>query len=137
MDHRFHPLSSDDKPYFLFRAESRRNRSFTNGGIFARDSQHDHPTAQDFDNHLSLQHIDTGLVSFTSSWRRVMERRQMLIDRGEEDVIVVAVQAKNLVGVYSAERVAEALGYRDQNNDPRRKPCHRDEYLIYGGVAPG
>ncbi|RHZ61287.1 hypothetical protein CDV55_104155 [Aspergillus turcosus] len=136
MDNRFHPLSGDDKPYFLFRAESQDNRSFENGGIFARNPRHNHPTAQDFDNHLSWQRIDTGLVSFTSSWRRVMERRQMLIDRREEDVIVVAVQAKNLVGVYSAERVAEALGYRDENNDPRRRPCHRDEYLIYGGISP-
>ncbi|RHZ53111.1 uncharacterized protein CDV56_104050 [Aspergillus thermomutatus] len=137
MDPQFHPLSGDDKPYFLFRAESQNNRSFGDGGIFARhSSHHNHPTRQDFDNHLAWQRTDTGLVSFFSSWRRVMQRRQMLINDNEGDVIVVAVQAKNLVGVNSAERVAEALGYRDENNDPRRRPCHRDEYLVFGGVAP-
>ncbi|KAL5042241.1 hypothetical protein BDW71DRAFT_217091 [Aspergillus fruticulosus] len=50
--------------------------------------------------------------------------------KGERDVVVIAVWAKGLAGVYSAEEAATKLGYSDTGLDRRRKLWHhRDEYL--------
>lgn len=65
-----------------------------------------------------------------------MRRREDLESEGEKDIVVIAVWAKNLAGVYSAEEVACRLGYSDTGLNPRRRlRNHHDEYLVEGGIA--
>ncbi|KAL2005968.1 hypothetical protein VTN00DRAFT_9622 [Thermoascus crustaceus] len=63
-------------------------------------------------------------------WRELLERN------GEKDIMVIAVWARDLPGVYDAEKVASGLGYSDTGSDNRRKlRHHHDEYLVEGGIA--
>ena len=52
-----------------------------------------------------------------------MRKQEILRNGGENDVIVIAVWAKDLAGVYSAEDVASKFRY------PKEEArVHRDEY---------
>ena len=62
-----------------------------------------------------------------------MTRRERLKEQGKTDIVVIAVWAKGLCGVYDAEATIpylNRLGLRPQLN--ARK--HADEYLVDGGV---
>ncbi|KAH2362356.1 hypothetical protein KXV92_007135 [Aspergillus fumigatus] len=133
----FSPLSADDKPSVLFRAECRANTSFNRGYLCARKSIYGGaPAGHEFDAHLSWKRQPTRFLSFFSSWRRAMKRRESLEQNGEEDIVVIAVWAKDLPGVYSAEEVASILGYSNTGPNPRKRLCnHYDEYLVEGGIA--
>lgn len=66
-----------------------------------------------------------------------MDKRKRLEDsaQGKEDVVVIAVWAKDLFGVFDAEEVASRLGYSDTGGDIRRQLWHHcDEYLVEGGI---
>ncbi|KAJ9224384.1 hypothetical protein DTO169C6_3215 [Paecilomyces variotii] len=134
----FYPLSADEKPSILFRVEYRGNRSVNRrGDLCARRTTHGGaPRWFDFDNHLSWTQMPTGLLSFSSSWGRTMKRRKRFEIQGRQDIVVIAVWAKGLTGVYSAQSVASMLGYSDTGTDPRRRiQHHRDEYLVESGIA--
>ena len=52
------------------------------------------------------------------------------------NVVVIAVWARGLAGVYSAEEAAFRLGSSDTGLDKNRKlRHHRDEYPLEGGIA--
>ncbi|PIG79218.1 hypothetical protein AARAC_011830 [Aspergillus arachidicola] len=131
------PLSADAKPSILFRAECSANISFDEGYLCSRRTVYQGaPSRQDFDDHLSWKRTPTRFLSFFSSWRRALNWREDLENQGELDVVVIAVWAKDLAGVYSAEEVACRLGYFDMGLDPRRRlRNHHKEYLVEGGIA--
>ncbi|KAJ9372674.1 hypothetical protein DTO282E5_2707 [Paecilomyces variotii] len=138
----FYPLSADEKPSILFRVEYRGNRSGNRsvngrGDLCARRTTHGGaPRWFDFDNHLSWTRVPTGLLSFSSSWGRTMNWRKRFEIQGRQDIVVIAVWAKGLTGVYSAQSVASMLGYSDTGPDRRRRiQHHRDEYLVEGGIT--
>ncbi|OJD17182.1 hypothetical protein AJ78_02726 [Emergomyces pasteurianus Ep9510] len=110
----FSPLPADAKPSVLFCAECRANTSFGEGHLCARRKNYrGAPSRQDFDDHLSRTKRPTPFLSFFSSWRRVMQRREYLEGNEEKDIVVIALWAKGLAGVYSVEEVASTLGYPD------------------------
>ena len=128
-----HSLSADQKPAILFRAECSSNTSFREGYLCARSTTDaDPPSEQDFDDHLSWRRKDTRFLSF-GTWRRAMQRRKQLENEKKIDVVVIAVWAKGLAGVYSAEDAASRLGYSDTGR--KKLYPHRDEYLLEGGLA--
>lgn len=87
------------------------------------------------DDHLSWNPTPTPYTSYFSSWRKVMQRRQWLSERGATDMSIIAIDTSHLPRILSAEAIAVALGYRDTGSDNRRKRRnHRNEYLVYGGV---
>ncbi|CRG91094.1 hypothetical protein PISL3812_08142 [Talaromyces islandicus] len=130
------PLSANDQPSVLFRAECSSNTSFKEGYLCARKTIYgDPPSWQEFDDHLSWTRKPTRFLSF-GTWRRAMRRQRHLESEREKDIVVVAVWVKHLAGVYSAEEAASTLGYCDTGLDPTRKLCHHhDEYLVDGGIA--
>ncbi|QVM09593.1 hypothetical protein D8B26_004248 [Coccidioides posadasii str. Silveira] len=133
----FSPLSAGTKPSVLFRAECRANTSFREGYLCARGTIHGGvPSREDFDDRLSWKKRPTRFLSFFSSWRRVMKRQEYLEGDEKKDIVVIALWAKSLAGVYSAKEVAYTLGYSDTGPDPRKKlRNHHDEYLVEGGIA--
>lgn len=134
----FFSLSADAKPpSILFRAECSANTSFREGYLCARRTIYGGaPLWQDFNDHLSWKRKPTRFLSFFSSWGRAMKRREDLENEGGKDIVLIAVWAKNLAGVYSTEEVAHRLGYSDAGLNPRRRlRNHHDEYLVEGGIA--
>lgn len=66
-----------------------------------------------------------------------MQLRERLQRDGKMGIVVIAVWAENLAGVYSAEEAASRLGYLRTGPDRRRRlQNHHDEYLVEGGIAP-
>ncbi|KAL4791080.1 hypothetical protein BDV19DRAFT_371188 [Aspergillus venezuelensis] len=130
------PLSSDEWPSILFRAERRSNKRFRNGYMCARQTTYTGPpTREDLDDHLAWQLRPTRFVSF-GTWGKAMQHRAFLQKQGATDVVVVAVWARGLMGVYSAEEAATTLGYKDMGSDKRRKIQHHyNEYLVEGSIA--
>ncbi|RAL03486.1 uncharacterized protein BO80DRAFT_284736 [Aspergillus ibericus CBS 121593] len=129
------PLSADSTPLILFRVEYRANRSLRGGHLYARRTgDTDAPTWEDFDDHLSWGRTPTRFLSFFSSWGRAIKRRQDLEDKRERDIIVIAIWAKDMPGVYSAEEVACRLEYSNMNPAAQRRWDHHDEYLVEGGI---
>ncbi|KAL4962047.1 uncharacterized protein BDV14DRAFT_179193 [Aspergillus stella-maris] len=136
-----HPLSSDAIPSILFRAERRSKTSFRDGSTCARQTMYTGPpTRYDFDSHKAWKRKSTRFRSF-GTWGRAMQHRAHLQEKGISDVVVVAVWARGLMGVYSAEEAATKLGYNDMgltgmDPDERRKIRHHwNEYLVEGGIA--
>ncbi|KAJ5751477.1 uncharacterized protein N7511_008442 [Penicillium nucicola] len=128
-----HPLTADQTPAILFRAECSSNSTFREGYLCARSTTHaDPPSWQDFDDHLSWKRQDTRFISF-GTWRRAMQRRKQLENENKIDIIVIAVWAKGLAGVYSAEDAASRLEYSDIGRN--KLYPHHDEYLLEGGLA--
>ncbi|RJE18780.1 hypothetical protein PHISCL_08881 [Aspergillus sclerotialis] len=124
-------LTADKVPFILFRACIATASFSPRGDLYARRTIHGGaPTWRDFECHLSWARRPTGLLSFSSSWRRAMRQREILRNGGENDIVVIAVWAKDLAGVYSAEDVASKLGYPEE-----RARVHRNEYLVEGGIA--
>lgn len=130
------PLSADEKPSILFRAECSSNRSFRRGYLRAQRTPDSRPpSAQDFDDHLSWQREESRFLSF-GTWKRAVSHLRKLEREKKTDVVVIAVWVKGLAGVYSAEEAACRLKYSDTDTDRKRKPWpHRDEYLLDGGIA--
>ncbi|CEL06333.1 hypothetical protein ASPCAL07439 [Aspergillus calidoustus] len=130
------PPSAVEISPVIYRTECRANRSLERGSMFARRTAHGNaPTWRDFDNHLACVPRPTGLLSFTNNFRRALQRRELLERRGQRDIVVIAVWAKDLTGVYDAEEVASLLGYSDTGSDPcRKRRDHHDEYIIEGGI---
>jgi hypothetical protein len=55
------------------------------------------PTWVACDNHLSWnQNSNTPFLSFFDSWGQALKRRQSLLTRGELDVVIIAVWAKDM-----------------------------------------
>lgn len=99
--------------------------------MYARRTEHGGvPTEDDFKNHLLWRPEPTGLLSFTSNFRRAVRRQEFFMETGRTDIVVIAVWAKDLNGVYSAEQVASVLKYPDE-----MIRNHYDEYLVEGGIA--
>ena len=93
-------------------------------------------TRQAFDDCLSWEPVDTPFIPFTRSWGKVLKRRQGLIEKGREDVIIIAIWSRGLRNVYDAHEVAEWLGYHSKSSTPRKRlENHRDEYLVAGGIS--
>ncbi|MCJ1458364.1 hypothetical protein MMC28_008736 [Mycoblastus sanguinarius] len=93
-------------------------------------------TRKAFDDCLSWRRVDTPFVPFTRSWEKVLNRRQRLVEKGGEDVMIIAIWSRGLRNVYDAYEFAKSLGYRSQSLDPRKRlENHLDEYLVAGGIS--
>lgn len=91
---------------------------------------------QAFDDCLSWRHVGTPFIPLTRSWKKALNRRQGLIEKGGEDVITIAIWSRGLRNVYDAYEVAKWLGYHSPSLDPRRQlDNHLDEYLVAGGIS--
>ncbi|KAH6976787.1 hypothetical protein EDB80DRAFT_626490 [Ilyonectria destructans] len=112
------------------------NARLLNGSILPRGVPADQ-TWDNVDAHLSWAHQPTPFVSFFTSWERAIRRRGWLIrSRGATDVVIIAVWLKDKPQVHDALKLATTLGYSDQPLHPRRRLSHhRDEVLVYGGIA--
>ena len=132
----------DDIPPVLFRLLYPRKDGprvdFYNsdGDLFAEDPSL--PLCQHtVDAHLSWQHVKTPLISFFSSWTKIMRKRHQILRQGvNTDIQILAIDTSRIRGILSAEKIARALLYNDRSPDRRRKVhYHIDEYLIYGGIG--
>ena len=93
-------------------------------------------TRQAFDDCLSWEHVETPFIPFFRSWKKVLKRRQWLMEKGREDVMIIAMWSRGLRNVYDAYEVAKRLGYHSQSSDPRKRlENHLDEYLVTGGIS--
>ncbi|KAL3471730.1 hypothetical protein BJX99DRAFT_262951 [Aspergillus californicus] len=159
METRFSPLSPDEVPKVLFRAECNNNRSLSDGSLCARVTHYEGPPSEaDFDNTLSWQKkIPTRLRCFSTNWQQTLKRRAKMEEKArkrrvemeeearkrgakmekeeEECIVVIAVWAKGLRGVYNAVDVASTLGYSEKGTVSKRKIWdHRQEFLVDGGI---
>lgn len=58
------------------------------------------------------------------------------MDKGANNVVIVAIWAKGLRNVYDAHEVARRLGYPSDSLDRRRRLTnHFDEYLVARGIS--
>ncbi|KAI4164367.1 MAG: hypothetical protein LQ342_002014 [Letrouitia transgressa] len=127
------PLRS--APAVLLRVECHDKNSLAYNGTFkdfdmvARDPKRP-ITRQGFDDCLSWAFVKTPFIPFTNSWRRALQRRRKLIEKGEKDVVIIAIWSKELLNVYDAYDVAKMLGYPG-----KRLEYHLDEFLVYGGIS--
>lgn len=93
-------------------------------------------TRNAFDDCLTWKHVETPFIPFTSRWQKALNRRQRLIERGERDVVIIAIWSTGMRNVYDAYEVAKRLGYQSPSSDPRRRlDTHLDEYLVAGGIS--
>ncbi|KAL4736615.1 hypothetical protein BDV11DRAFT_193493 [Aspergillus similis] len=135
----FQTLREKERPCVLFRAEHRGNSSLRDGYILPRALRaNERVTVNDFHNHLAGVPTATPFVSF-GKWRRAMNWHQVLQNQNRADIVIIAIWVKDLPGLYSAEDVAEQLGYPESEpgmNQGMTVSAHRDEYLVEGGIAP-
>jgi hypothetical protein len=129
------PLPEGQRPQILFRVEHSNNSSFRNHNMVARDCGIP-LTWKACDNHLSWnRNANTPFLSFFDSWGQALKRRR-LRSRGEQDVVIIAVWAKDMHHLYDAEHIARSLGYNNSGQDHRRKLAYfQHEYLVWGGIA--
>ncbi|PVH91433.1 hypothetical protein DM02DRAFT_342728 [Periconia macrospinosa] len=137
---RFSPTSETHPPRFLFRVEchdqSSRyyNCSFTNFHMTAR-----FPTRivneSAFRDHFSWSHTPTPFLSFSNDWNKALARRRWMLDNGAKDIVLIAVETRDLRNVYNAYDVARCLGYTDNTRNRRRRLSkHCGEFLVVGGI---
>ncbi|KAL3437483.1 hypothetical protein BDV09DRAFT_192848 [Aspergillus tetrazonus] len=135
----FQPLTEEERPCVLFRAEHRSNASLRDGYILPRARRGSGgATVNDFHNHLAGVRTATPFVSF-GSWRRAMHWRQILQTQNRADIVIIAIWVKDLPNLYSAEDVARQLGYPESGSETdggTTISAHHDEYLVEGGIAP-
>lgn len=126
-------------PVVLFRAvgQSSGYDGPSRGGLDLVSRGLDRPiTRQAFDDCLSWEHKETPFIPFFRSWKKVLKWRKWLIEKGREDVIIIAIWSRGLCNVYDAYEVAKRLGYHSKSLDPReRLENHLDEYLVAGGIS--
>ncbi|KAL4761373.1 uncharacterized protein BDW70DRAFT_168115 [Aspergillus foveolatus] len=135
----FKPLTEGERPCVLFRAEHRSNTSLRDGYILPRERKDfGGATVNDFHNHLVGVRTATPFVSF-GSWSRAMHWRRILQTQNRADIVIIAIWVKDLPGLYSAEDVAQQLGYPKSGSEPNRRAtisAHHGEYLVEGGIKP-
>ncbi|KAF7514237.1 hypothetical protein GJ744_000007 [Endocarpon pusillum] len=89
-------------------------------------------TREAFDDCLSWKKVETPFIPFFSNWQRALKMRRRLIEKGEEDVCIVAIWSKGLRNVYDAYEVAKTLVYGDGSSNSRNRLAdHLDEYLVF------
>ncbi|KAL4985265.1 hypothetical protein BDW68DRAFT_165466 [Aspergillus falconensis] len=135
----FQSLTEESRPCVIFRAEHRGNPSLRDRYILPRaPGAIGGATINDFNNHLAGAPVATPFVSF-GTWGRAMRWRQVLQSQNQADIVVIAIWAKDLRGLYSAEDIAEQLGYPEfgpGTADGMTVSAHRNEYLVEGGISP-
>ncbi|KAJ2987847.1 hypothetical protein NUW58_g4286 [Xylaria curta] len=112
-----------------FRVEGDGNNTFRGslGSMVSRDP------LRSVDINTFRDHFDwncyTGgpFISFFGEWDRALGWRQMLIDNGWQNIVVIAVWLGGR-HVWDAHSVARDLGCPNLQQ-------HRNEYLLYGGIA--
>ena len=127
-----------DPPVVLFRAVPQSSRYGGSLGekldLVARGPDKE-ITWQAFHDCLSWRPVNTPFIPFTRSWCKVLRRRQLLLEKGQNDVIIIAIWSKGLRNVYDAHKVAQKLGFQSRSSNPRRRlENHLDEYLVHGGI---
>lgn len=133
------PSPLQASPVVLLRVECHDKKSLAYNGTFkdfnmvARDLNIP-ITRQAFDDCLSWKKVDVPFIPFTSKWEKALKMRRRLIEKGEKDVVIIAIWSKGLHNVYDAYEVAKALGYDSGSNTRNRLANHLDEYLVFGGI---
>lgn len=93
-------------------------------------------TRKAFDDCLSWRRVNTPFIPLTGSWTQALRRRRKLIEKGESDVVIIAVWSQGLLSVYNAYDIANWLGYLQRSLDKRRRLGHHlSEYLVYGRIS--
>ncbi len=84
------------------------------------------------DDHLSWTRQAMPFLSFCT-WEKACRWLKSLREQGARNITLVAIDSSRMA-IVDAYRVAKKLGYRNDNQDPRRQlRNHRGEYLICGG----
>ena len=139
------PFLEFGQPPILFRVEgdlvlgrttSNSHRSIDEHGNLRPRNPWCSSTYGRVDDHLTWAHEETPYMSFSSSWRRVLRRRQWLVDQGAMNVCIIVVDSAKLGWLIDARAAALRLNYRNDNVDRRRQLRYfSDEYLVYGTIS--
>ena len=130
------PITTGRYHRLFFRVEEDRDEDDPDQDGLSSVPDDVHPSLEVIDLHLAWQPVTTPFTSFYSSWRKVMRRRQWLVDRGSPRLRIIIVESRNFGQVVVAREAALQLGYRNDDVDRRRQLRYFwDKYLVHGGVS--
>lgn len=118
-----------------FRDLESHHRTLCDGDMIPR-GQHltNGSWAATIDAHLSWGAVPTPLISLFSSWRRALDKRAWLIEKGAQDVVIIAVWLGGRENVYSAWEAARRLGYDNSTGSRRQLRYHYAEVIVWGTI---